>query len=115
MSGKYNYDIKKTFDERVKETTHLLKKYPDKFPVILENNVKFHLERNKFLCPRDINVGQFILIIRNRINLNPSQSIYIFHDNKTFKNNTLLLDIYNQYCDTDKFLKLNYELESVFG
>ena len=111
----FYYDLKKTFDERVKETSALLKKYPDKIPIIVENNVKFHLERNKFLCPHDMSVGQFILILRNRINLNPSQSIYIFHDGKTFKNDKMMLDMYKLYGDTDKFLKLNYELESVFG
>ena len=115
MNNKFYYDIKKSFDERLNESSEILKKYPNKIPIIVEQNSRFFLSRNKFLCPYDITVGQFILILRNRINLNSSQTIFIFIKNKHLKNNTLLSDVYKSYSDTDKFLKLNYELESVFG
>lgn len=36
------------------------------------------LEKNKFLVPDDITMSQFLVIIRNRIQLNPYQ-VSIYH------------------------------------
>ncbi len=118
MNNIFYYDIKKNFDERLEEATNILKEYPDKIPIIVEQiskNKKPSLDRNKFLCPPDINIGQFILIIRNRLGIKSSESIFIFIGGKTLANSTLMSDVYKNYADTDKFLKIKYSLESVFG
>ena len=118
MNNIFYYDIKKSFDERLKESSEIFKKYPDKIPVIVEQNSKIKkpcLDRNKFLCPHDINIGQFILILRNRLGLKSTQSIFIFIHGRSLANELLLSDVYRTYGDTDKFLKIKYSLESFFG
>jgi GABA(A) receptor-associated protein len=118
MNNIFYYDIKKSFDERLTEATDMIKKYPDKIPVIVEQiskNKRPNLDRNKFLCPQDINIGQFILILRNRLGLKSAESIFIFISGKSLANNTSILDAYKNYGDTDKFLKIKYNLESSFG
>ena len=118
MNNIFYYDIKKSFDERLKEATDVLKKYPDKIPIIVEQNTKVKnpcLDRNKFLSPHDVTIGQFILILRNRLGLSSSQSIFLFVHGKTLANEMLLSDVYRIYGDTDKFLKMKYSLESFFG
>lgn len=120
MNNIFGYDIHKSFDERLKEATDILKKYPDKIPIIVEpltpyNNDKNNLDRNKFLCPKDINVGHFISILRNRLSLKATQSIYLFINNKTPSNSMQMGDIYSNYSDKDKFLKIKYGLENFFG
>lgn len=119
MNNEFAYDTHKSFEERLKEGTEILKKYPDKIPVIVEpssnNNNYENLQRNKFLCPRDINISQFLLILRNRLSLKATQSIYLFINNKSPPNNAQLGDIYLNHCDSDKFLKIKYGLETFFG
>jgi hypothetical protein len=118
MNNGFAYDTHKSFEDRQKEATEILRKYPDKIPVIVEpcsNNKDTNLDRNKFLCPRDISISQFLLILRNRLNLKATQSIYLFINNKTPPNSAQMGDIYLNYCDTDKFLKIKYGLETFFG
>ena len=118
MNNIFAYDIHKSFDERLKEASEILRKYPDKVPVLVEpvsRNEETNLDRNKFLCPKDINIGHFLSILRNRLNLKATQSIYLFINNKTPSNNMQMGDIYLNYCDKDKFLKIKYGLENFFG
>ena len=118
MNNVFYYDIKKNFDERLKEATDMIKKHPDKIPIIVEQIKKNKapvLDRNKFMCPNDINIGQFILILRNRLELNSAESIFIFINGKTLANNTNMYDVYRNYKDTDQFLKIKYSFESSFG
>lgn len=118
MNNVFYYDIKKNFDERVKEATDMIKKHPDKIPVIVEQITKIknpYLDRNKFMCPGDINIGQFILILRNRLGVKSAESIFIFINGKTLPNNTTMQDAYKNYKDTDQYLKIKYGLESSFG
>lgn len=120
MNNVFAYDTHKSFEERLKEATEILRKYPDKIPVIVEpcsnsNSNNTNLDRNKFICPRDINISQFLLILRNRLSLKATQSIYLFINNKSPPNNAQLGDIYLNHCDADKFLKIKYGLETFFG
>jgi GABA(A) receptor-associated protein len=118
MNYSFAYDKYKSFDDRLKEASDILRKYPEKIPIIVEPSSKsdnMELERNKFLCPRDITISNFLVILRNRLNLKPTQSIYLFIKNKTLPNNSLLGDIYLNYGDEDKFLKIHYSLENFFG
>lgn len=118
MNNTFAYDIQKSFEERLQEASDILRKYPDKIPVIVEPSFRKYnveLDRNKFLCPKDINIGQFLSILRNRLNLKATESIYLFINNKTPPNNMQMGDIYLNHCDTDKFLKIKYGLETFFG
>lgn len=115
MNNVFYYDILKSFDDRLKESSEVLKKYPDRIPVLVEQHNNKSNERNKFICPNDINIGNFIMILRNRLKLKSSQSIYIFINGKTLSNESLLSDVYRIYGDTDKFLKIKYSMESFFG
>jgi GABA(A) receptor-associated protein len=118
MNNVFAYDTHKSFEDRLKEATEILRKYPDKIPVIVEpssNSNDANLERNKFLCPKDISISQFLVILRNRLSLKATQSIYLFINNKTPSNNLLIGDVYLNNCDTDKFLKIKYGLETFFG
>jgi GABA(A) receptor-associated protein len=120
MNNTFAYDAHKSFEDRLKEASEIIKKYPDKIPVIVEpisqnNDNTSNLDRNKFLCPKDINIGHFLSILRNRLNLKATQSVYLFINNKTPSNNMQMGDIYLNYCDKDKFLKIKYGLENFFG
>ncbi len=112
------YNTQKSYNERLKEATDVLDKYPDRIPIIVEaikRPSSAPLDKNKFLCPNDITVSQFILILKNRINLKSSESIYLFVNCISPPNSMTLGDLYKKYGDNDRFLKMKYSLENFFG
>lgn len=107
-----------TFEKRKKESTRIKIKYPDRIPVIVEKNDKSKIEqidRNKFLVPNDLTVGQFAYVIRKRINLNHEQAMFLFINNIIPPTNALINVLYDERCDDDGFLYMTYSGENTFG
>ena len=117
-SEKFKYKHK--FDDRLRESTMVKEKYKDRLPVIVEKDPKAHssipsIDKQKFLVPKDLTIGQFIYVIRKRIKLKPEISIYIYCDNMLPTTSSFIKDIYQQNMDSDGFLYLNYSGENFFG
>ena len=76
----------KPVQQRRTEVYRLLKKYPDKIPVIIQKDKSCSFETganiNKFLVPADLTVGQLIYTLRQRVKLSPEQALFIFLTNK---------------------------------
>ena len=114
-----DYKIKVSLYDRVLETTNILKKYPNKIPVICEKcktNIDCpDIDKNKYLVPSDLTVGQFLYIIRKRVQITAEKAIYIFIDNKMPPTAQTMSYLYEQYKDDDGFLYVLYAAESTFG
>jgi GABA(A) receptor-associated protein len=114
-----NYKNTKSFEERIKETLQILKKYPDRIPCILEridnNNDVPSIDKKKFLVPEDLTMSQFMYVIRKRLNLSPEKAIFIFCNGKLLLNQATMGDIYNENKNKDNYLYLVYSGESTFG
>ena len=116
---KYEYQKKYTFDERLEEASNILKKYPNRVPIIVE---KFSedddledLDKHKYLVPMDISMGKFMYVIRNKINLKPEIALF-FHVNETMLSATSLIsEIYEKHKHSDNFLYCSFSKERVFG
>ena len=118
MSFKKSY----TFLQRSEEVSRILKKYPDKIPIICEQNYhsskthnNYNIKKNKFLVPDDFNVGQFIYIIRQQLSLKPEIGLFIFINGYIPSSSEYLYNIYNRLRDTDGFLYITYSFEHTFG
>ena len=64
-----------SFDQRKKEASRILSKFPEKIPLIVEKGKNDKLpviDKAKYSVPQDITVGQFLNIIRKRIANNSS-------------------------------------------
>jgi GABA(A) receptor-associated protein len=118
-----SYRKTKDLAVRKQESKQLREKYPERVPIIVERFAGTsleELERKKFLVPKELLIGQFIYIIRNRIKLTPEQAIFLFI-NRTGKSeiippsNTILSTIYEEHKDEDGFLYLTYSGENTFG
>ena len=114
------YIAQKTFDERKKETTNILNKYPDRIPCILEkscfdSNELPEIDKQKFLVPGELTMSQFMFVIKKRINIKPEQAIFIFCNGQILFNQSEMKDIYNKYKNDDNYLYLEYSGESTFG
>lgn len=107
------------FDKRKQESTRILQKYPDRIPIIVHrvegNTTVSDIDKKKYLVPNDLTVGQFMYVIRKRINLEPEQAIFIFINGTLPATSTLVSQIYDEQKDDDGFLYVEYSGENTFG
>lgn len=113
------YKDQKTFEERQKEAKFIINKYPDRIPIICERvtgstNVP-PLDKSKFLVPKDLSIGQFMHVLRKRIELPPTTSIFLFCNNTIPSSSALVLSIYKELADPDGFLYIQFNGEDTFG
>jgi GABA(A) receptor-associated protein len=107
-----------SFAERVNEVQRIREKYPDRIPIIVEklNNSKApFIDKNKYLVPFDLTVGQFIYVIRKRMSLPSEQALYIFIKDSIPSSSSLMLNLYEWYKDNDGYLYVFYSSENTFG
>ena len=115
-----SYINRKSFEERTKETSEILTKYPDRIPCILEKstvntNELPDIDKSKFLVPGDLRMSQFMFVIRKRINIRPEQAIFIFCNGQILLNQSELSEINKKHKSDDNYLYLQYSGESTFG
>lgn len=119
-SSQDNNDFKSKFpfEKRKSEADRIMKKYPDRIPVIVEKRGSSDIatiDKNKYLVPKDITVGQFVYVIRKRIKLTPEQAIFIFVNNTLPATSQQISEVYQEHKDSDGFVYLEYSGESTFG
>ena len=63
------------FKTRQDEALRIMQKYPDRIPIIVErcsnDNTTELINKNKYLAPSSLTVGQFVYVIRKRLVLPP--------------------------------------------
>lgn len=109
---------KYNLDERRSESSRVLSKYPDKIPVICERRASSKMEnidKEKYLVPNDLTVGQFIYVIRKRLHLPPEKAIFLFVNGRIPVISRSIADLYETDKDFDGFLYILYSDENVFG
>jgi len=115
-----NYKSKTTFEGRKKEATNVLNKYPEKIPVICEVHPSckklIELSSTKYIVPRDLTIGQFLITLRKKIKLNSAQNIFLFNEAGTlFTTTQLLSTVYQENKDPDGFLYITVSIQEAFG
>ena len=110
---------KKTLEERILYSSTLKNKYPGRIPVIIEkckhDKSEFVIDRSKYLIPVELDMAQFICLVRKRIKIDSRKAIFIFIDNVLLPMNQTMGEIYNTHKDPDGFLYVTYRLENTFG
>lgn len=116
-----NYKITKTFEERSNESKEIINKYPNRIPLIVEkldnknDNIIPKIDKNKYLVPDDLTVGQLVYVVRKRIKITPEKAIFIFCDNKLLNSSLTMRQVYENHKDKDGFVYIIYSGESTFG
>lgn len=114
-----NFHREHSLEKRIHESTRILKKYPDRIPVIVQrikNNTDIKdIDKKKYLVPNDLTIGQFIYIIRKRIKLEPEKAIFIYINNIIPPTSSLISQFYNEQKDEDGFLYIEFSGENTFG
>lgn len=93
-------------------------KYPDRIPVIVnksKNSNAPDLDKHKYLVPIDLTLGQFIYVIRKRMEISPEQAIFVFCKDTLPPTSMIMEELYNGYKNSNEFLELTYNIENTFG
>lgn len=113
-----SYKEQYSFEQRKAEADRILTKYPDRIPIIVERSRRSNIQeidKNKYLVPSELTLGQFKHVLSKRIKLTSDQAIFIFVNNTTPSISTLISDLYDRHKDECGFLFLYYSGEATFG
>ena len=114
MTFKQDY----TENERIQESKKILLKYPSRIPIIVEkrDNCEFDdINKKKYLVPKDMPMAQFVCVIRGRIKLDPSKTLFVMVNNTLVAGADNIGEIYDTHKDKDGFLYIVYTSENTFG
>ena len=117
---KFNFKALHSLQERYEESSRILKKYPERIPIICERSTSStsdcpEIDKNKFLVNIDLTVGQFIYVIRRRIVIPQDKALFILVNGFIPCSSQYLSDIYSYHKDMDGFLYITYSYENTFG
>ena len=114
------FKCKKSFNSRKKDSDGILAEHPDKLPIIVERYKDEMglpvLDKIKYLVPFEMTLGTLSSIIRKRLQLNSTQTLFLIVNQKNvFCASTPLGEIYAAEKDNDGFLYIVYASQEVFG
>ncbi|KAK4858780.1 hypothetical protein QYF36_021864 [Acer negundo] len=116
--AKSSFKLEQPLERRQAESARIREKYADRIPVIVEKAERSDvpdIDKNKYLVPADLNVGQFVYVVRKRIKLSAEKAIFIFVNNTLPPSAALMSSIYEENKDEDGFLYMTYSGENTFG
>jgi GABA(A) receptor-associated protein len=101
------------------EAERIMRKYPDRIPVIVTKSLYSNvpeIDKQKYLAPTDLTLGQFQYVIRKRLKLSPEKALFLFINGEIYCPSVLLISIYEKEQDrADGFLHMTYSGENTFG
>uniref|UniRef100_A0A8C6NL36 Microtubule-associated protein 1 light chain 3 gamma, like n=6 Tax=Nothobranchius TaxID=28779 RepID=A0A8C6NL36_NOTFU len=111
---------RKCLATRKDEVCSIRSKFPNKLPVIVERYIREKtlplLDKTKFLVPFELTLGQFLCLLRNKIALDSSQTLFLLVAEKSMScMSSSMGDIYSHHRDADGFLYITYASQEVFG
>ena len=106
---------KQKLEERIKISQKIMLKYPQRIPIIVDCKKEINLGKNKYIVPNNLTVGEFLYILKKRININHEQSVFLLCNNQLTINTELILNLYERQQDYDGFLYIIISLENTFG
>lgn len=111
---KYKYSL--SLEDRQKECQRMKTRYPDRIPCIVETRVNFpSIDKNKYLVPPDLTVGQFMSILRKRVKMEPSTAMFLFVNNTMPAGTHTIEQVHKNHAADDGFLYIEVSGEDTFG
>ncbi len=115
-----SYEQTTSLEDRIHKSSNILKKYNNMVPILLEKSkndtiLKGSIHKSKYIIPRDMTIAQVLVILRKRLDINSSHSIYISCNKNILPGSFSLGELYDNNKKKDGFLYLEYCSENVFG
>ncbi|CAB1455055.1 unnamed protein product [Pleuronectes platessa] len=111
---------RRCLETRKDEVSSIRSKFPNKLPVIVERYIREKslplLDKTKFLVPFELTLGQFLCLLRNKIDLESTQALFLLVAERSMSSmSSSMGDVYSRHSDTDGFLYITYASQEVFG
>lgn len=109
---------KLSVNERKQHVLRLFNKHPDRVPVIMEKSSRStlpDLPDKKYLVPFDMQLCQFTMIIRKKLNLDPSMALFVMVGGNMCTGTRYMSEVYEWNKSECGFLFLTYCEENTFG
>lgn len=103
------------FEFRIQTSDKILLKYNERVPIIADCKAEINIDKNKYIVPRDLTIGQFLYILKKKINIEPTESIFLICNNILLINTETIASVYNKLKDEDGFLYICISFENTFG
>jgi hypothetical protein len=103
-------------EQRIKETTQLLKKYPHKIPVYIDipkNDII--LEKRKYLVDNNISLMNLQVLLKKSINISSTEGVYMLINKQLMTGSTEIGTIYKNNKNEDGMLYIQLLKENTFG
>ena len=106
-----------SFLSRKDEFQKINHRYPHLVPVIISPGTDSTpvIDKQKFLVPPDVKCSQLIWVIRKRLDMKPSDGLYLLCQKCPLWGEQRIGDLQKFKSDEDGFLYIDYALESTFG
>jgi hypothetical protein len=101
-----------------RESSRMIQKYPTRVPIMVTPKDEHapELDKHKYMTPRTLEVAYLMYELRKRLDLTPSQSLFLFtRDNTMLVGSMTCGEAFERFQSVDAFLHLRYALENVFG
>ena len=99
------------------EASRLLQQFPDRIPVLISHTGKgVTIDKRKYLVPKDLELGQFLHVLRRRTTLRPTDAIFLFISSRNLivPMNKKMGVLYEELAE-EGFLRISLNKENTFG
>ena len=104
--------------DRLERSDRILKKYPDRIPIIAEKHYSSKLpdiDKTQYLVPRDMCAGNFVCVLRKRLKLGPTDAIYLFVNGSLVQSHISMHQLYEDNKSSDRFLYVIFMEQQTYG
>ena len=109
-------------DEKEKERlAELRRKNPDKIPCLVRRAPSCkdkhipEIDKIKYLVPNHYTLGQFVFVLRKRMQIKKEQAFFVFVNNVLAPHSIPMAQLYAEQKGENEFLNIVYTSESTFG
>lgn len=110
-----SYRSEKTFAQRIEECKKISEKYPDRCPIIIENEKNVKILKHKYLAKRDDTFASLVYAVRKQCKLSPDEALFFFINNELIPLQAMIQTVYSKHKSEDGFLYIRVSAESTFG
>merc|ERR1712131_374813 len=115
---KSEFQSKRTFEERVRDSSTIKEHHPDKIAVIVERSKSERtlpiLDKTKFLVPGHVTVTELIRVLRRRLQLAPGQAFFLLSNRGLPPGTQTLSELWESDHDEDGFIYVWYAAQESF-